>query len=180
MSPPQERLRRMVVTEGDNVSDIVRRAYRLEGSKIDEITERAERAIIEANPHLVDIKKAPKGLTVFVPGLVGIRTRARAEGLAAPLLEQALDSVGILAAMADRLEAIGKRRVDALTEQTKLARRKDVKNLVEEHAPQFSERLDVISKNAKDRIQQLRSVHDELASMVTNARKQIEQALRDA
>ena len=65
-------MRFITAKSATNVADLTRRAFEIKGRKVTERTKQAQAALLQANPHLRDMKKVPAGTLVMVPDLPGV------------------------------------------------------------------------------------------------------------
>jgi len=64
-------MRFITAAHDTNVADLTRRAFDFKGRNAAERTKHAQAALLQANPHLRDVKKVPAGTLVLVPDLPG-------------------------------------------------------------------------------------------------------------
>lgn len=132
-----------------NLGAIARRAYRLGGRGGEDKARRAERALLEANPHLERAEGLKRGAIILVPEVPGVRTSQQTRPLAAPeasVLKEVTAAVEELKGTV--AEALRRESEDAKT-AAKLAGSGKLRNRVKKEAPQLVGRLDDVVENAK-------------------------------
>lgn len=157
----------------DAVDDIARRAYRIQGDRAEELGRRAERALLDANPHLESLEDLERGATILVPDLPGLRPSRRVKPLAVP----ASSGVGELTAALDRLQETVTRALDREVEDADSAARvaagRRLRNRLKKEAPEMIDRLDEIVANAKDASKEAKEAREQLEQAATAAQQDL-------
>lgn len=131
-----------------SVPDLVARLFEIKGPDAEARAEQAAAALLEANPHLADLKTAPPGVPIIVPEVEGIK-QAEEVHPAATALKNRFDE--IRPALGKALKALDASATSRATEAKnnlralKLARLKTLAK----NDPEVGARLPVLLKDAE-------------------------------
>jgi hypothetical protein len=147
--------------EGErDLAELARRLFKIgEGRKTarDEATRRAEAAILEANPHLRDLRRVAEGTLIVVPELAGLKPNEQdravygLEGELPAQLRQAVDSARAV------LDAAAEREVREANETAGLVRSRELKELAR-NIPAVNERLAGVAEETRRRLREAEAV----------------------
>lgn len=150
-------MRFAIIKDEKTTADLVTRVFDLRGRGSKERAKEIETAVLEANPHLKDIKKLPQGTLIVLPE--GARVKSGEEVQPAPAfanqaVEQALHAIGTIRTVLDASiisqNESSTRTIEALdSTEVKAQARKD---------PAFRDRLTRISQANKARLKEVAAV----------------------
>jgi hypothetical protein len=134
-----------------SVADLVERLFKFEGDDAKKSAKAAERALVEANPQLRDLKNLPVGTFIIVPEVESAAFARGSKPFAAEELAEHLHQAvkGIRIAF----DAQTARQADSANETLDLARSKELKSLARKDAD-VKKRVAEISKEAKASLKQ--------------------------
>jgi phage tail protein X len=161
--------------ECTTVAELAERLYQLPDDERERVARRAERALLEANPHLRGLDEVPRGIVVAVPDVADTETVAdtvaREAAASAPLADELEE---LFSTVADALAEAVDREVEDAEAASTFTRSRELRRLAEEE-DDLKERLSTVREAAEER----RRGADELKSYQRDVLKQLEEDLKE-
>ena len=129
---------------------LVARAFRIEGPDADVRTQRAEAALLRANPHLANLAALPRGTAILVPTDIGLEVGNDLESFD-EIGKDLLDDLGRSLDLLERdLVANAGREVEEAQQTATIVKSRAFKAAFAQQPPAAVERAEEATANAKD------------------------------
>ncbi len=155
----------------DTIGKIARRAYHIEAGHDEDLVRRAERALLESNPHLERLDNVRRGTTILVPEVRGLRPSKRVKPLAVPASSGLADLAGALDQVQEMMAEVFRDEIADADAAARMAAGRRLRNQLEDDA--LIERLDEIVANAKEASKQAKVRRKEFAQALAAAQKDL-------
>ena len=154
-----------------SLTDLARRVFNITGKDPDEVVRKAEKALVDANPHLRDFNNV-QGTLVMVPDLAGLiqretRCRTPMSVELAAQLRSALDSAYAA------LENSAKAQTEQANETLALSKDEDLKEIVDP-VPELEERIRNLVEEARINLKEIEITKEARIEEVTQLKKELE------
>jgi hypothetical protein len=163
-------------TKGEkNLSELANRLFKFEGSEAKDFAKKAEQALLNANPHLRDLKSIPRDTFIIVPEVDEAKHSEETRPIATDELVKGvrLAVTGIRAAFDKSLA----RRTEEAENTINLAKSKDLKSLARKDAS-IKKQLTEISNNAKAQIKDVKEAEKDRDKVFEQVNIDIENILK--
>jgi hypothetical protein len=146
-------MRFVTIKTETSLADLSRDVFEIKGTKAAAASKSAQAALREANPHIAQPTKVPKGAVVIVPDVPGVKTApAQSPGQVSPEMVKRLKSV--LAAARTVIEQSAATQLQNADMTVSLVKSRELVALAKQ-TPDLKERLSEISDRAKLQANQL-------------------------
>ena len=161
-----------------SVPELVHRLFEIEGRDAEEITRRAEAAMVEANPELRDLRSLAPGTLLVVPSIPGVRPRrdVEATGLGDDLSHELRRLLG---AAREALEAAAEAHVRETAANLDVLRTRELEEALrelpalEETMPEITAAMKKSAEGAREGRVFLRKQFDEMEEELTSFLKHV-------
>jgi len=158
---------RVATFQGErNLTDLVDRLFEIKGPKAKETAKEAQAALLEANPHLHDLKKVPEGAVILVPDVTGAAPVETLSSLQSGAEELADGVRRALVAVRTALTAAASAQAAEMRDTLEFLKSKEVKALIKAD-PAVQTRLTRVASESTARLKEaeaLKAVHQQAAA----------------
>ncbi len=153
-----------------SLDDVARRVFKIQGAKAAEQTKQAVAALLEANPHLRDLKNVAEGTPIIVPTVPGLAPAATQGDFTA----QVVSSLGETLKNADSV--LGRalaREMEEARQMAELAQDKRLAKLAEQ-SPEIKERLAQTLKAVEEHLKEIETRKKATSEGLSQLQKDLE------